>query len=355
MASGWSEQTSTSLSIGWSRSPSSLAGTWWNAAATQAARHGGLHRLAATDPRGGTSGWNSLPTLARAFAIEITTLPCGARPDGRRRSAWRRPTAWRSRPRRRRPRPRCRRRSIARRAVGPRARASLSTASMARYFEREPTTTSKPTDASRAGQRRSGRTGRAQHPDAHRASVSPNDAQTAHGATGTAELLQRSSGLATRGLVARPCWPTTAAVHLVVAVVERRRCGSPPPARRRRRNPRRGQALGVRHRLRRAQGQLPLDHGQHVDGHPGVEPDPPVGRRASTSPLEELPHRFEQLGGGGPSRATPRLGCRGGGVAGRRAAAQQVVLVLAHPPADGGQLDRPVTARAGGPWPGACR
>ena len=29
----------------------------------------------ATEPRGGTSGWNSWATLASAFAIEITTLP----------------------------------------------------------------------------------------------------------------------------------------------------------------------------------------------------------------------------------------------------------------------------------------
>src|SRR4029453_9957718 len=31
--------------------------------------------LAATDPRGGTRGWNSSPTLARALALEITPLP----------------------------------------------------------------------------------------------------------------------------------------------------------------------------------------------------------------------------------------------------------------------------------------
>jgi hypothetical protein len=31
--------------------------------------------LAATEPRGGTSGWNSPPTRASALAIEITTLP----------------------------------------------------------------------------------------------------------------------------------------------------------------------------------------------------------------------------------------------------------------------------------------
>ena len=31
--------------------------------------------LAATEPRGGTSGWNSLPIRVRALAIEMTTLP----------------------------------------------------------------------------------------------------------------------------------------------------------------------------------------------------------------------------------------------------------------------------------------
>src|SRR5690606_18708292 len=74
VAAGWSEQISTALTTGSLRSPSSWAGTWWNAAAT---RDFGMAAwtLAATDPRGGTSGWNSWPTLARAFAMEITTLP----------------------------------------------------------------------------------------------------------------------------------------------------------------------------------------------------------------------------------------------------------------------------------------
>src|SRR5829696_8867437 len=73
-AEAWSEQMSTSLSIGSLRSPSSLAGTWWNAAAT---RHSGTAActLAATDPRGGTRGWNSLPIRVRALAMDMTTLP----------------------------------------------------------------------------------------------------------------------------------------------------------------------------------------------------------------------------------------------------------------------------------------
>ena len=43
VASGWSEQIRTSLSIGWSRSPSSLAGTWWKAAATRSFGSRRLH------------------------------------------------------------------------------------------------------------------------------------------------------------------------------------------------------------------------------------------------------------------------------------------------------------------------
>jgi hypothetical protein len=31
--------------------------------------------LAATEPRGGTRGWNSLPSLVRALAMDTTTLP----------------------------------------------------------------------------------------------------------------------------------------------------------------------------------------------------------------------------------------------------------------------------------------
>ena len=49
--SRWSEQTSTSDSTGWSRSPSSLAGTWWRAAATRQPGTAAC-TLAATEPRG---------------------------------------------------------------------------------------------------------------------------------------------------------------------------------------------------------------------------------------------------------------------------------------------------------------
>ena len=92
-AEAWSEQMSTSLSIGLRRSPSSFAGTWCSAAATM---HCGTAAwtLAATEPRGGTRGWNSLPSLVRALAIDTTTLPT-AGPRPRRRSAWPRPTGWR--------------------------------------------------------------------------------------------------------------------------------------------------------------------------------------------------------------------------------------------------------------------
>src|SRR5688572_30398152 len=74
VADGWSEQMSTSLMMGWSRSPSSFAGTWWKAAATLQAGTAACTD-AATDPRGGTRGWNSLPIRVRAFAMQMTTLP----------------------------------------------------------------------------------------------------------------------------------------------------------------------------------------------------------------------------------------------------------------------------------------
>ena len=95
-------------------------------------------RCAATDPRGGTSGWNSLPTRTSALAIEMTTLPAaGARPTCAvvRRAVPRRGDdddvgVGRA--------PRCRRTSIGEVAVGPAGRGCSSTVSIARYFEREP-------------------------------------------------------------------------------------------------------------------------------------------------------------------------------------------------------------------------
>ncbi len=51
-----------------------MAGTWWNPAATWQ-RGTAACTLAATEPRGGTSGWNSLPIRVRALAMQITTLP----------------------------------------------------------------------------------------------------------------------------------------------------------------------------------------------------------------------------------------------------------------------------------------
>ena len=66
--------TRTSLSTGWSRSPSSRAGRCWNAAATSA--WGTADWMpAAIEPRAVASGWNSLPMRWSAFAIEMTTLP----------------------------------------------------------------------------------------------------------------------------------------------------------------------------------------------------------------------------------------------------------------------------------------
>ena len=63
VADGWSEQMSTSLSSMWAMSPSSLAGRWWKAADTPAGTM--ACTLAATDPRGGTRGWNSSPDLGQ--------------------------------------------------------------------------------------------------------------------------------------------------------------------------------------------------------------------------------------------------------------------------------------------------
>ncbi len=138
-ASAWSEQISTSLSIGSRRSPSSLAGTWWKAAATM--QWGtAAWTLAATEPRGGTRGWNSLPSLVRALAIDTTTLPrslsststavCVAPSQGVAMTTTSVSAAWALFPA-----PMVSRRSdhCSRRP---------STTSIARYLDREPTTTS---------------------------------------------------------------------------------------------------------------------------------------------------------------------------------------------------------------------
>src|SRR5438132_570346 len=82
VASGWSEHTSTSLSSGRARSASARAGTWWKAAATIASATADC-TWAATEPRGGTSGWNSSPTRTRALAIDTTTLPASCPPTER--------------------------------------------------------------------------------------------------------------------------------------------------------------------------------------------------------------------------------------------------------------------------------
>ena len=84
------------VSIGWSRSPSSLAGRWWNAATTRQPGTAAC-TCAATEPRGGTSGWNSWPT--RTSALAIRSRPCRRSCVVRApaRSSPRSPTAWRSR------------------------------------------------------------------------------------------------------------------------------------------------------------------------------------------------------------------------------------------------------------------
>src|SRR4051794_37750637 len=128
-------------------SPSSLAGTWWKAAATRD-RGTAACTLAATEPRGGTSGWNSWPTLARALAMEITILPAsGPATDWAvaaaashgvaitTRSAVAAPLLSAS--------------SMARSRPSQRSH-SRSRTSRALYLDREPSTTSNPTDDNRA-------------------------------------------------------------------------------------------------------------------------------------------------------------------------------------------------------------
>src|ERR687894_2288564 len=146
-ADSWSEQMSTSLSMGWRRSPSSLAGTWCRAAATLQCGTAAC-TLAATEPRGGTNGWYSLPTFVRALAIDTTTLPrrwsstdtavCVAPSHGVAITTTSVSAAWALSPA-----------PIVRLRSGHWS-SRVSTTSIARYFDRDPTTTSNPTEASRA-------------------------------------------------------------------------------------------------------------------------------------------------------------------------------------------------------------
>src|SRR5918997_4780858 len=146
-ADSWSEQMSTSLSMGWRRSPSSLAGTWCSAAATLQCGTAAC-TLAATEPRGGTNGWNSLPSFVRALAIDTTTLPrrwsstdtavCVAPSHGVAITTTSVSAAWALLPA-----PMVRLRS-------DHCSSWVSTTSIARYLDRDPTTTSNPTEARRA-------------------------------------------------------------------------------------------------------------------------------------------------------------------------------------------------------------
>src|SRR4051812_14614223 len=74
VAPGWAEQMRTAAARGGSMGASSRAGRWWKAAATMQ-RGTRAWTWPATDPRGGTNGSKSSPTLASALAIEMTTLP----------------------------------------------------------------------------------------------------------------------------------------------------------------------------------------------------------------------------------------------------------------------------------------
>ncbi len=77
VASGWSEQRSTSASSSWEMSPSSRAGRWCRAAETMAPGTASWTQ-AAIEPRGGMRGTNSWPTRTRALAIDTTTLPASS-------------------------------------------------------------------------------------------------------------------------------------------------------------------------------------------------------------------------------------------------------------------------------------
>ena len=141
VASGWSEQISTSHSIGWSRSPSSLARARGGTRRRPAHSGTAACTSAATEPRGGTSGWNSLPTRVSALAMEMTTLPVervGAAPSP---SAPPRPTAWRRPPPRPPPRRRCPRPTSPRGRGRANAPTSSTRTASARSASRDPSTT----------------------------------------------------------------------------------------------------------------------------------------------------------------------------------------------------------------------
>ena len=116
------------------------------------------------------------------------------------------------------------------------------------------------------------------------------------------------------------------------------------------RAPERGQPGGVGPGGAVARRQLALDLGEHPGGHPGVEAHPALGGRHHVA-LQELAHGLDQLGR--RRRVVqrrdhrPALGNRGRGATGAAGGLvalgqqeQEVVLDLAHPAADGGQLDR---------------
>ena len=73
-ASSSSPHATTSLSILWSRSTNSAAGTRWNAV-TICDRQSSACISLASDPCGGSTALNSVPLRTRWFAIDTTILP----------------------------------------------------------------------------------------------------------------------------------------------------------------------------------------------------------------------------------------------------------------------------------------
>ncbi|GII03440.1 hypothetical protein Pta02_54480 [Planobispora takensis] len=66
----------------------------------------------------------------------------------------------------------------------------------------------------------------------------------------------------------------------------------------------------MRGRLLRAEGELPLDHAEHVDGDPGVEADPALDRGEHVA-LQEVTDRGDE-----PGRRRDVVGTVAGTVAG---------------------------------------
>ena len=97
-------------------------------------------------------------------------------------------------------------------------------------------------------------------------------------------------------------------------------------------------------------GQLALDHVQDVDGHAGVELHAALGGGITSRSRNSRTASTSSAAVGHVVRSAVAVPC-----VPRRTKLQQVVLVLAHAPADGRQLDRAGQRRSGGCSPARCR